>query len=63
MYRALNLNNGQFVAVKRITLENLDEDIDTIMREVEVLKRLKHPSIVRYLGMAKDDRFLDIILE
>ena len=63
VYRALNLNNGQFVAVKRITLENLDEDIDTIMREVEVLKRLKHPSIVRYLGMAKDDRFLDIILE
>lgn len=51
------------MAVKRITLENLDEDIEQIMKEVEVLKRLKHPSIVRYLGMARDEKYLDIILE
>ena len=55
--------NGQFVAVKRIILENLDDDIEQIMKEVEVLKRLKHPSIVRYLGMTRDERYLDIILE
>lgn len=51
------------MAVKRITLENLDEDIEQIMKEVEVLKRLKHPSIVRYLGMTRDEKYLDIILE
>lgn len=51
------------MAIKRIQLDSLDEDLDQIMREVELMKRLKHPSIVRYLGMAKDDSFLDIILE
>ncbi len=52
------------VAVKRIRLDGLKEDeISTLMREVDLLKSLSHPSIVKYEGMARDDDTLSIVLE
>ncbi|KXN87406.1 Cytokinesis protein sepH [Leucoagaricus sp. SymC.cos] len=64
VYRALNLNTGQMVAVKRIRLEGLKEDeISTLMREVDLVRSLSHPSIVKYEGMARDEDTLSIVLE
>ncbi|KAJ7116024.1 hypothetical protein C8R44DRAFT_628426 [Mycena epipterygia] len=64
VYRALNLNTGQMVAVKRIRLEGLKEDeVTTLMREVDLVKSLSHPSIVKYEGMARDQDTLSIVLE
>jgi len=64
VYRALNLNTGQMVAVKRIRLEGLKEDeVTQLMREVDLVKRLSHPSIVKYEGMARDEDTLSIVLE
>jgi serine/threonine protein kinase len=52
------------VAVKRIGLEGLkEEEIAQLMREVDLVKRLTHPSIVKYEGMARDENTLSIILE
>ncbi len=52
------------VAVKRIRLEGLKEDeVTTLMREVDLVKRLSHPSIVKYEGMARDTDTLSIVLE
>ncbi|KAJ2918695.1 hypothetical protein MD484_g1782, partial [Candolleomyces efflorescens] len=64
VYRALNLNTGQTVAVKRIRLEGLkEEEVTQLMKEVELVKNLSHPSIVKYEGMARDDDHLSIVLE
>ncbi|KAL7417452.1 kinase-like domain-containing protein [Mrakia frigida] len=64
VYRALNLGNGSMHAIKRIRLEGLQEDdITQLMKEVELLKRLAHPSIVKYEGMMRDEDTLNIILE
>ncbi|KAH9940903.1 Pkinase-domain-containing protein [Epithele typhae] len=64
VYRALNLNTGQMVAVKRIRLEGLkEEEIAQLMKEVDLVKSLSHPSIVKYEGMARDDDSLSIVLE
>ncbi|KAH9984899.1 hypothetical protein BJV77DRAFT_965843 [Russula vinacea] len=64
VYRALNLNTGQMVAVKRIGLDGLkEEEISQLMREVDLVKRLTHPSIVKYEGMARDENALSIVLE
>jgi serine/threonine protein kinase len=64
VYRALNFNTGQTVAVKRISLKDLKEDeVTHLMREVDLLKTLSHPSIVRYEGMVRDEVTLSIILE
>lgn len=52
------------VAVKRISLQDLSEDeISNLMKEVEVLKRLSHPSIVKYEGMVRSTDTLSIVLE
>ncbi|KAG5641912.1 hypothetical protein DXG03_003979 [Asterophora parasitica] len=52
------------VAVKRIRLEGLKEDeVTTLMREVDLVKSLSHPSIVKYEGMARDADTLSIVLE
>ncbi|KAJ8462505.1 hypothetical protein ONZ45_g17910 [Pleurotus djamor] len=64
VYRALNLNTGQMVAVKRIRLEGLKEsEVTQLMREVDLVKSLSHPSIVKYEGMARDEDTLSIVLE
>lgn len=64
MYRALNLFTGETVAVKRIRLEGLSEDdVKQLMREVDVVKSLRHPSIVKYEGMSRDSDTLNIVLE
>ncbi|KAJ9123170.1 hypothetical protein QFC22_001363 [Naganishia vaughanmartiniae] len=64
VFRALDLSSGQFVAIKRIDIKGTSNDeVVQIMREVDLLQRLRHPGIVRYLGMAKSEDCLDIVLE
>ncbi|KAG6332197.1 hypothetical protein ID866_6890 [Astraeus odoratus] len=64
VYRALNMTNGQMVAVKRIRLEGLkEEEVTQLMNEVDLMKSLSHPSIVKYEGMARDEGTLNIVLE
>jgi serine/threonine protein kinase len=64
VYKALNLNTSQTVAVKQLQLRGLsDAEITQLMQEVELLKRLDHPSIVKYQGMTLDHEYLSIVLE
>ncbi|WVF70805.1 hypothetical protein IAT40_005599 [Kwoniella sp. CBS 6097] len=64
VYRSLNLSTGQMVAIKRIRLRGMREDeVTDVMQEVELLKRLSHPSIVKYEGMSRDEEYLNIVLE
>ncbi|WVW82154.1 hypothetical protein I302_104160 [Kwoniella bestiolae CBS 10118] len=64
VYRSLNLSSGQMVAIKRIRLHGMREDeVTDVMKEVELLKRLSHPSIVKYEGMSRDEEYLNIVLE
>lgn len=52
------------VAIKRIPVDGLkEEEIMQLMKEVELVKRLSHPSIVKYEGMARDQDTLSIVLE
>ncbi|KAF9374751.1 hypothetical protein CPC16_001096, partial [Podila verticillata] len=61
---ALNLGTGQMVAVKRIKIDGLkDTEMDILMQEVDLLKSLTHPSIVKYEGFIKTYGHLNIILE
>ncbi|KAG0070155.1 hypothetical protein BGZ89_001273 [Linnemannia elongata] len=64
VYKALNLVTGQMVAVKRIKIDGLkDTEMDILMQEVDLLKSLAHPSIVKYEGFIRSSGYLNIILE
>ncbi|KAF9046366.1 hypothetical protein BJ165DRAFT_1527473 [Panaeolus papilionaceus] len=64
VYRALNLSTGETVAVKEIQLSNIPKsELPEIQSEIELLKNLNHPNIVKYKGFVKTRDFLYIILE
>ncbi|KAK9238502.1 kinase-like domain-containing protein [Lipomyces kononenkoae] len=64
VYAALNLWTGETVAAKQIGLSNLPKvEIQKIMLEIDLLRALDHPNIVRYHGFVKTEDILYIILE
>ncbi|KAL1803617.1 hypothetical protein ACET3Z_032264 [Daucus carota] len=64
VYKGLDLENGDFVAIKQVSLENIaQEDLNIIMQEIDLLKNLNHKNIVKYLGSSKTKSHLHIILE
>ncbi|KAL5342521.1 cytokinesis protein sepH [Aspergillus crustosus] len=64
VYRALNWNTGETVAVKQIKLVDLPKsELRVIMLEIDLLKNLDHPNIVKYHGFVKSVETLNIILE
>ncbi|KAJ2655596.1 Protein kinase of the Mitotic Exit Network [Coemansia sp. RSA 1200] len=64
VYRALDLETGQMVAVKQISIEGQDKSsMDDVMQEVELLKSLSSPRIVRYYGFVKTDAHLNLVME
>ena len=50
VYKARDVQTGQIVALKKIRLETEDEGVpSTAIREISLLKELKHPNIVRFV--------------
>ncbi|KAF2461474.1 hypothetical protein BDY21DRAFT_418511 [Lineolata rhizophorae] len=64
VYRALNWGTGETVAVKQVKLADLPKsELRVIMLEIDLLKNLNHPNIVKYHGFVKSAESLYIILE
>uniref|UniRef100_A0A7S1PF67 Protein kinase domain-containing protein n=1 Tax=Percolomonas cosmopolitus TaxID=63605 RepID=A0A7S1PF67_9EUKA len=69
VYMAINLITKEYMAVKQVkvgtTPQSGRQTIESIMREINVMKGLEHPNIVRYLGVEHDDRkeVLNIFME
>eukprot|EP01134_Creolimax_fragrantissima_P007987 CFRG7987T1 len=64
VYKALNTTDGSVVAVKKVKIGKMTKQKQkTIMGEIELLRTLKHPSIVEYRGYVRQGDFLNIILE
>ncbi|KAI8070806.1 kinase-like domain-containing protein [Gongronella butleri] len=62
VYRALDMSSGEIVAVKRILVEDgkLEQEM---MKEVELLRGMSCPHIVRYIGFVQDTTYMNIVLE
>ena len=64
VYRALNMGTGETVAVKQVKLADLPKsELRVITLEIDLLKNLDHPNIVKYRGFVKSAESLNIILE
>lgn len=47
MHKAVNTITGEIVAIKKIRLEREDDGVpSTAIREISLLKNLKHPNVV-----------------
>ncbi|KAI9487375.1 MAG: kinase-like domain-containing protein [Benjaminiella poitrasii] len=60
-----HIKTGQIVAVKLIKKENIDcsTRLDKIRMEIEILKRLNHPYIVKLLTVSESSSCLGMVLE
>ncbi|KAI9142655.1 hypothetical protein BKA69DRAFT_1065643 [Paraphysoderma sedebokerense] len=64
VYRGLNLETGEVVAIKQIKLNGYDKSqLNSLTTEIDLLKKLQHPNIVKYLGSMRTKEYLHIILE
>jgi serine/threonine protein kinase len=64
IYRGIDTQSGQMVAVKQLKTEtNSPEAIERFKREGEALSRLNHPNIVKLLNVVEQDGENYLILE
>lgn len=64
VYKGRNKVTGQIVAMKKIRLESEDEGIpSTAIREISILKELKHPNIVSLEDVLMEENRLYLIFE
>ncbi|CAM9119903.1 unnamed protein product, partial [Ectocarpus fasciculatus] len=64
VYKAKDRITGMIVALKRIRLEAEDEGIpSTAIREISLLKELRHPNIVRLYDVVHTERKLTLVFE
>lgn len=64
VYKAKDRVDERIIALKRIRLEAEDEGIpSTAIREISLLKELRHPNIVRLYDVVHTDRKLTLVFE
>lgn len=70
VYMGMNLDSGELLAVKQVSIaansaskEKTQAHVRELEEEVKLLKNLSHPNIVRYLGTAREEDSLNILLE
>ncbi|KAJ3200764.1 cyclin-dependent kinase 5 [Entophlyctis luteolus] len=64
VYKAQNRDTDDIVALKRIRLENEDEGVPcTAIREISLLKELKHPNIIKLYDVIHTEKKLTLVFE
>jgi len=64
VYLGLNVESGELMAVKQINNDELKtKELSSLENEINVLRGLKHPNIVRYIGTETNPNTLSIFLE
>ncbi len=64
VYKCRNKDSQELVALKKIRLENEDEGIpSTAIREISILKQMRHPNIVNLVDLIHGEKKLYLVFE
>ena len=64
VYQGLDTETGHYVAIKQVYIKHVPKDeLASIKMEIELLKKLSHENIVRYVDSVEQDGTLNIVLE
>lgn len=64
VFKATGVKDGHVVAIKQISLSGMSPDrLVDIMQEIDLLKKLNHENIVKYIESFKTRSHLHIVLE
>ncbi|KAI9029385.1 kinase-like domain-containing protein [Hyaloraphidium curvatum] len=63
VYRGINLENGEFVAIKRMSRNAIEDETQVQMKEIDMLKKLRHPNVVEYYGFIRTHDSFYIVME
>ncbi len=62
VYKGMNCSTGTYVAIKEVITTNAPKDqVTSIQKEINLLMKLNHPNIVKYIGISELDRRIDSI--
>ena len=61
VFKAFELCSGRRVAIKQIKIDSNNKNL--VLKEIEVLKKVEHPNIVKYYNFLKEDNYIFIIME
>jgi hypothetical protein len=64
VYLGLNIDTGELMAVKQMATEEVSKkELASLENEINLLRNLRHPNIVRYIGTELTSASLSIFLE
>jgi len=63
VYKGVRINDAEKVAVKVIHKKMIQEDMKLLKRELEKMKELQHPNIVKLIETFEDNEYAYIVME
>lgn len=64
VYLGLNIESGELMAVKQMSLDEVSSrELSSLENEINLLRNMRHPNIVRYIGTEVNPTALSIFLE
>ncbi|CCW61734.1 unnamed protein product [Phytomonas sp. EM1] len=68
VYRGIDLDTGRTIAIKEILVpkdfsKDMEKQLQLLEREINVMRKLRHPNIINYLGAAREGNCIKVFME
>ena len=63
VFKAREISTGKIIAVKKMSVNNSEKKYSNIIKEINLLKHLDHPNIVKYYDYFKEEDYIYLMME